>query len=273
MVASSTERVAPLRWPHACITQITPHLRVPSTSHQRRAPRSTVGARRRLVGGHQVVARGDAASGERRSEPPGPHAEPTQVLQRVAEVGQLPVEDGPQALGVDEEVAEAEVTVDDRAPGLLRPVGLQPARSPARRPGAARPARRAPPGTVRAGRSRASPVTAVEGDGVDLGHGLAHVASEALAGRGPLVVTEQLAGDRLAGQALDHHPGAAERRSVVHGHDLGYRHTVGSGHPQELGFDLDGDARARDLCAGPEALQDELPPRPVGDGIERPRLA
>ena len=41
IVACSIERDAPLRWLHACMMHITPHLSVPSVSHQRRTSRST----------------------------------------------------------------------------------------------------------------------------------------------------------------------------------------------------------------------------------------
>src|SRR3546814_1434478 len=64
--------------------------------------------------------------GQRRSEPPRPHAEPPEVLQGVAEVGQLPVEDGPQALLVDEEVPEAEVAMHHADGGGGGAVGLEP---------------------------------------------------------------------------------------------------------------------------------------------------
>ena len=49
----------------------------------------------------------------RRAEPPRPHAEPAEVLERVAEVGQLPVEHRPQPVRPDDQVAEAEVAVHD----------------------------------------------------------------------------------------------------------------------------------------------------------------
>ena len=41
MTACSTERLAPERWEKACITQITPHRRVPASSHQASAAGST----------------------------------------------------------------------------------------------------------------------------------------------------------------------------------------------------------------------------------------
>ena len=47
------------------------------------------------------------------AEPPRLHAEPPEILDRVAEMRELPVEDGAQALGPDDEVAGAEVAVHE----------------------------------------------------------------------------------------------------------------------------------------------------------------
>ena len=52
--ASSTERTSPLRWENVCISQITPHFRVPNTSQKCRCSGSTawpvgVGVRRRAA--------------------------------------------------------------------------------------------------------------------------------------------------------------------------------------------------------------------------------
>ena len=69
----------------------------------------------RLVGRRQLLPGGDPAGRQRRAEPPGPHAEPPEVLHRVAEVGELPVEDRPQPVGTDEQVPEAEVAVHHAA--------------------------------------------------------------------------------------------------------------------------------------------------------------
>src|SRR5699024_5567296 len=65
------------------------------------------------VPGGQLLVGPEAADGQVDAEAPRLHAEPAEVLHRVAGVGQLPVEDGPHALGTDHEVAVAEVAVDD----------------------------------------------------------------------------------------------------------------------------------------------------------------
>ena len=59
MAASSTER-EPLRWLDACMMQITPHLSVPSTSHQRSDLGIDGRPGGRLVGGDQLVVVADA---------------------------------------------------------------------------------------------------------------------------------------------------------------------------------------------------------------------
>ena len=118
-------------------------------------------ARRGLVGADELVDRPEPADPGLGPEAPGAHAQPAEVLERIAEVGQLPVEDGAQPVGPDDEVAVAEVAVDDRVAGAGRgrPVPVEPpepqlergvrlAGGVERRRGAGRPGRR------RAGRAR-----------------------------------------------------------------------------------------------------------------------
>ena len=69
--------------------------------------------RRRRVGVEQVLVLTEPTHRLRRAEPPRPYAQPAEVLQRVADVRDLPVEHGPQAVRTDDEVAEAEVAVHD----------------------------------------------------------------------------------------------------------------------------------------------------------------
>ncbi len=69
-------------------------------------------------------------------------------------------------------------------------------------------------------------------DGVDGGEGLAALGGQRGAGGGPFGVTEDLARDRLALEALDHEPGAAQRIGVgvcVGGVEVGRRHDGGHG--------------------------------------------
>src|SRR5213078_1015541 len=66
------------------------------------------------VGGEELLALAEAADRLRvRAEAPRAHAEPAQVLHRIADVGELPVEDGAQALGTEDDVADAEVAVHE----------------------------------------------------------------------------------------------------------------------------------------------------------------
>ncbi len=78
---------------------MTPQRSVATISHQRNASRSTVGTRGLLVGGQEALDAAEAARAERLrgAEPPGPDAEPGQVLVDLADVHQLPVQHGGQA--------------------------------------------------------------------------------------------------------------------------------------------------------------------------------
>src|SRR5947208_15325858 len=78
-------------------------------AHRRRVDGRAAGAR---VGGEELLALAEAADRLRvRAEAPRAHAEPAQILHRIADVGELPVEHGAQALGTEDDVADAEVAV------------------------------------------------------------------------------------------------------------------------------------------------------------------
>src|SRR5438552_16092830 len=80
--------------------------------------RKEAGAVGESAGGHCIGA-----------EPPRAHAEPAEVLHRVADVHHLPVDHGAQALGAEDDVAHPVVAVHQR-PALRR---RQPSREPAER--------------------------------------------------------------------------------------------------------------------------------------------
>ena len=168
----------------------------------------------RLVGRRQLLAGGHAAGRQRRAEPPRPHAEPAEVLHRVAEVGQLPVEDRPQAVGADEEVAEAEVAVDD--PRLVRARGrfASSQRKPELegRVGLAEPVEHVAVLRHLIGRAR-GPATASVGMRWMAAIAAPTCAPSRGARRRPLVVAQQLAGDRLAVEPLDDHARRCRARS------------------------------------------------------------
>ena len=71
---------------------MTPQRSVASVSHQRNASRSTVRTRGLLVGGQEVLDAAEPARAERlrRAEPPGPDAEPGQVLVRPRRCAPVP---------------------------------------------------------------------------------------------------------------------------------------------------------------------------------------
>src|SRR4029453_18415085 len=80
-----------------------------------------------LVGGEETLAVAQAARRGCGTEAPRADAEPADVLHRVADVGELPVDYGAQPVGTDDDVADAVVAVHDRAPGRARDAGAEPA--------------------------------------------------------------------------------------------------------------------------------------------------
>src|SRR5436309_6319395 len=80
-----------------------------------------------LVRLDQLLVATEAADRPVHAESPRTRAQPPQVLHRVTQVGELPVEHRPNAFRPDDEVAVAKVTVDDRHPAGPWAVGRQPA--------------------------------------------------------------------------------------------------------------------------------------------------
>src|SRR5205823_2219796 len=81
-----------------------------------------------LVGAEEVSVVAESSDRSLDAEAPRLDAQPAEILHRVAEMGELPVEDGADAVGADDEVAVAEITVDDRTGNgrLFPPLLLQP---------------------------------------------------------------------------------------------------------------------------------------------------
>src|ERR1700716_3965558 len=71
-------------------------------------------ARRAFVRGVEVVAVAEAAYLARAPEAPRTDAEPRKVLPRIADVRDLPVDDGAHTLRTDDEISVAEVAVHER---------------------------------------------------------------------------------------------------------------------------------------------------------------
>ena len=205
MAASSTERHHPVQVGGRCMAVMIPTWSVPSTSHQARAlcprpgptrPRRPSPGRR---GGRTPPTRG-------RPEAPCPHAQPAQVLQGIAGVRQLPVDHRPQPVGPDDQGCRAGVAVDDPGPGRP-PAGTAPATGTPARRRVGSPHRRAPPVSGPPGRRPQAGMAA--GDAVDAGHAPPHCpASRPRAGA--YSASQDPAGDRLAGDVLDHHPRVAQ---------------------------------------------------------------
>ena len=107
IAASSCDRTAPVRCAAAWPMQPMPHCRVFATSHQCSASRSTGAAARAFVRGDELVDRAEPADLERRAEAPRLDAQPREVLERVADVHELPVDRGREPVLVDDHVARA----------------------------------------------------------------------------------------------------------------------------------------------------------------------
>ena len=199
------------------------------------------------------------------AEAPGPHARPAQVLHRVAEVGQFPVDDGMQAVGTDQHVAEPEVAVHH---GLARAGGtvlLQPAE-----------------GELEGGDRVAEPVEhlavlvqLVDGlqevqlvgrDGVDGGEGAPELGRQPGASVAVGVVAQDAPGDRFPVDELaDQVPGAERRVTGPAGDHAGHRDAGGGRGLEQQGLVLH---RAGTRRAGALALEHQL----TTARAERPRL-
>ena len=249
---------------------MSPHLRVPSSSHQRSDLGVDGPAARGLVGGEQLLAGARAAGRERRSEPPGPHAVPAEVLHRVAEVGELPVEDAAQAVAVDQEVAEAEVAVDDGVRGARRPVGLEPAERELE--GRERRAERAG--------QRLHLLELVDvahrrsvGDAGCGGSRPARRRPGRRGGDGPRPTRRRAAacGRSSRRRGVQHEGRRADVGPVVVGHHRRHGHALLLGEAKERGLPVHAGARVEAALA--DALQDQRTPFVAGDEVERERLA
>src|SRR4051812_37409926 len=83
-------------------------------------------ARRLGIGREQVVVVAEPADGTVDTESPRLHTQPPEILHWVAEMRQLPIEDGAQTIRADDEVAVAEVAVNDRRRCALRSALVEP---------------------------------------------------------------------------------------------------------------------------------------------------
>ena len=220
---------------------------------------------RGLVGGDELVDRPEAADLERFTEAPCLEAEPGEVLERVADVHELPVDDRVQAGGSDDDVADAEVAVDEGVGGRRRAVRHQPGVRLVE--GRAAVVERAVlvPDAEGIGRLGAGQLCGV--DGVEAGEEAAEVADEHAACLRERLVPEDAAGDRLARHAPHDEAGRAEESTVVVGEDFRHAQSGATTCAHRVRF------AAHDAgCTGSTGRvppQDEL----LAVGGERPRLA
>ena len=174
-----------------------------------------------LVGGQQLAQVPHAADHTGPAEPPGRCAQPAEVLGRVARMGELPVEDGTQAAGADEQVAHPEVAVDGDGAVRVGPVEGEPPHAELER-------RSGLPQAVQEGERVVERVTARQaGDAPDRDAVDGGQCGSALAGqRGPRprpgLVVEQPARDGLALEALDDQPSRVEPAARARRHHPGH---------------------------------------------------
>ena len=197
--------------------------------------------------GEELVVVADTGHRLRPAEPPSPHAEPAEILHRIAAVDELPVEDGSEAVGADDEVPEPEVAVHDGRRSRIRTVRFQPAereldagwgwpdwsstsRYWTELIGVDEICHR---GRIRAVQRRA----------------LDRAEREDPAGCGELVVTQDLAGDRLSLDVAEDQVGGAEIGRVrAGGDDLGHGNPCRRPDPQRGRLDRHVALRTRALA-------------------------
>ena len=212
------------------------------------------------IGLHELGDRAEATQIATPPEAPRGRAQPPDVLRRVADVRQLPVEHATQPVAPDQEVAHPVVTVHDRAGAARRPVGGQPAH--AELEGRAHLAQRVEERQRVAQRvRRGEPGDGSRIDGVDGGQRTRHLAGEGAARLAPLVVAQDLARNRLPLQAVDHQPTRPHLVALAQGDHARHRHAGGSGGAQQVRL------KTRPATRGAAAavhLQDERAQRTVG---------
>ena len=209
---------------------MTPQRSVATVSHHRNASRSTAApaacsyADRKL----STLPSPPAPSALGRAEPPGPDAEPGQVLVDLSGVHQFPVQDGGQPGGVDDQVAHPEITVHQNPRRRRWPVSGQPAKRPLEgRRGIAHLVEAVTPLAELIGLCQAD---ALGVGAVDGGKRLGALPQQPLA-TGIVEAAVDSSDDRLAADGITDEVRIAEcGRGIVRGQDVGDRCT-GGGRP------------------------------------------
>ncbi len=195
--------------------QMIPHRSGAQCLPPAQASASTVPASGTFVGAHQLLDRAESTDRQRRAESPRLDAQPAEVLEGVAPVGELPVEDGPDALGADDEVAVAEVPVHHRL-GRTRRTGLgQPPQSELE--GGMRLAQSVEqaPQLLQQGHRRPSPGISTGVDAMDGGQGPTALLGQDGTCLGQMLVAQDAARDGLPLDELHDHEGGAEPGGLV----------------------------------------------------------
>jgi hypothetical protein len=197
----------------------------------------------------------ESADGEWRSETPGFDAEPTEILEGIAQVGKLPVEDGADTVGADDQIAVPKISVDDDLSRTGRPVVAQPAESQLEgRVGLTQPVDDGPELFDRIATGKSGNV--VRRDPVDSGQDLATAGGQAGADVDQLFVTEDPPGDGLAvEESHDERSGTELREVVAHHQDIGDGNPGSAGSGQKEAFE----AETRRGSSGRVATKDQTP--------------
>ena len=215
-----------------------------------------------MIGGEQVLPFAEAADGPVHAEAPRLHTQPAQVLHGVADVGQLPIEYGAQAIRSEDEIAVAEVAVNDGRAGSGRAPLLQPTEGQLeRRMRLPESVEHRPPCVhdVALGVEPGHPVERYRVDGRQC---FATLARQLRQCRRVLLVAEDLAGNRLALDALDYEV------LLVLGDDARHRYPGLGRGPQQGAL---GHGRGRPARTARIGAHDEVLLGPVGpDGVDRP---
>jgi len=227
--------------------------------------------RRLFVGVDEVVDESEPAHREHRPEPPGLLAQPPEVLQGVADVGQFPIQHGPDPVGAHDEVAVPEVPVHHN--GLVPwwwPIGEEPAKpqfeSRVRLPQVVGQVPQLLEGvtTDQLGHGTGR-------DPVDGGQDLTALAGQTGPNTGQPLVTEDPSGNGLSLHELDDHKAGAEAGvDVTRSDHRRDGHPGGGGSSEQPGLE----SHARGGNTGWVAAQDIAPRRVPGAARrEAPRLS
>jgi len=218
------------------------------------------------IGVEERVELAETAHPAPATEPPGPGAQPSDVLGWVPQVGELPVEHATQTGVVDEEVAHSEISVDHDRSAHVRTMVVQPSHAQFEdRPCRTQRIEKLERVAQRIGAGETVDRRRV--DGVDGGQGGRRLVGQRRSCAGELVAKDAT-GNGLPLEALDHQPAAGQPVGGTGGHHAGHRDPGRGRRPQEVRFHV-GPGPLRQTVP-PHLLEDEASHRP-GLGLELER--